>query len=66
MVVTALSKLMVRFGKGVLVANNAESARKAAKRMLDGQFGKSGNRIIIEEKILSWALFALSMVRTLS
>ena len=36
-------------------------AEKAAKRMLDGQFGKSGNRIIIEEKIIGpeASLFAL-------
>jgi len=48
-------------GKGVVVADDAETAKVAAKSMLDGQFGDSGKRIVIEQRISGpeASLFAL-------
>jgi len=37
-------------GKGVIIANTLEDAEKALKEMMvDGVFGKSGNKVVIEE-----------------
>lgn len=37
-------------GKGVIIANNADEAKQAAKDMLNGQsFGDAGKRVVIEE-----------------
>ena len=48
-------------GKGVVVADDAETAKDAAKSMLDGQFGESGKRLVIEQRISGpeASLFAL-------
>lgn len=36
-------------GKGVLILENLEEARKELKEMLGGKFGKASNRVVIEE-----------------
>src|SRR5262249_21970028 len=36
-------------GKGVVIAETAESAIATAQSMFDGQFGESGNVVVIEE-----------------
>ncbi len=48
-------------GKGVVVADDAETAKEAAKTMLDGQFGESSKRLVIEQRISGpeASLFAL-------
>ena len=48
-------------GKGVVVADDAQTAKDAAKSMLDGQFGESGKRLVIEQRISGpeASLFAL-------
>ncbi len=48
-------------GKGVVVADDGETAKAAAKSMLDGQFGKAGKRLVIEQRISGpeASLFAL-------
>lgn len=48
-------------GKGVVVADDSETAKAAAKSMLDGQFGDSGKTIVIEQRISGpeASLFAL-------
>ncbi len=48
-------------GKGVVVADDAKTAKAAAKSMLGGQFGDAGKRIIIEQRISGpeASLFAL-------
>lgn len=38
-------------GKGVVVADDAASAKQAAKDMLDGQFGDASKRVVIEQRI---------------
>jgi phosphoribosylamine--glycine ligase len=48
-------------GKGVVVADDAATAKVAAKSMLSGQFGSAGKRLIIEQRISGpeASLFAL-------
>uniref|UniRef100_A0A1I7X5R1 phosphoribosylamine--glycine ligase n=1 Tax=Heterorhabditis bacteriophora TaxID=37862 RepID=A0A1I7X5R1_HETBA len=46
-------------GKGVVVSQNKEQAKKAAADMLDGAFGSSGRRIILEEKLDGYEVSAL-------
>ena len=48
-------------GKGVVVADNRQIAKASAKSMLDGQFGESGKRLVIEQRISGpeASLFAL-------
>ncbi len=48
-------------GKGVVVADNAKTAKAATKSMLDGQFGDAGKRLVIEQRISGpeASLFAL-------
>ena len=48
-------------GKGVVVADDSETAKAAAKSMLVGQFGESGKRLLIEQRISGpeASLFAL-------
>ena len=48
-------------GKGVIVADTAAQAKKAAEKMLAGQFGTASCRIVIEQKIYGpeASLFAL-------
>jgi phosphoribosylamine---glycine ligase len=36
-------------GKGVIISPNLEEAKSALKRMLDGQFGKASEKVLIEE-----------------
>lgn len=36
-------------GKGVLIINDLDEARKALREMLDGQFGQASHRVVIEE-----------------
>lgn len=36
-------------GKGVLILDSLEEAQKALKEMLDGQFGESSRKVVIEE-----------------
>jgi phosphoribosylamine---glycine ligase len=38
-------------GKGVIVAESAEEARQAARRLLGGEPGQAGRRVVIEEKL---------------
>ncbi len=38
-------------GKGVVVADDGGIAKVAAKSMLDGQFGDSGKRLVIEQRL---------------
>ncbi len=48
-------------GKGVVVADDAETAKAAAKSMLGGQFGDAGKLLVIEERLSGpeASLFAL-------
>ena len=48
-------------GKGVVVADDAETAKAATKSMLGGQFGNAGKRLVIEQRISGpeASLFAL-------
>jgi len=48
-------------GKGVVVADNADEAIKAASEMMAGKFGEAGERVLIEERITGpeASLFAL-------
>jgi len=48
-------------GKGVVVADDGETAKAAAKSMLDGEFGDSGKHLVIEQRISGpeASLFAL-------
>jgi phosphoribosylamine--glycine ligase len=48
-------------GKGVVVADDAETAKVATKSMLGGQFGNAGKRVVIEQRISGpeASLFAL-------
>lgn len=39
-------------GKGVVVADSKEEARAAARAMLDGRFGESGARLVIEQRLV--------------
>ena len=48
-------------GKGVVVADDAKTAKAATKSMLGGQFGNAGKRLVIEQRISGpeASLFAL-------
>ena len=48
-------------GKGVVVADDAKTAKVATKSMLGGQFGNAGKRLVIEQRISGpeASLFAL-------
>ena len=43
-------------GKGVVVADDAQTAKDAAKSMLDGQFGESGKRLVIGQTLFGEVL----------
>jgi len=38
-------------GKGVIVADTADEAKAAVKRMFEGAFGSAGHRVLIEERL---------------
>ncbi|MFO3727623.1 phosphoribosylamine--glycine ligase [Butyricimonas muris] len=49
-------------GKGVLILNDIEEAKSELRLMLDGKFGKAGNRVVIEEFLsgIELSVFALT------
>lgn len=49
-------------GKGVLILQELEEARRELKRMLDGKFGKASSRVVIEEFLegIEISVFALT------
>ena len=49
-------------GKGVIIAQSYEEAKKATKEMLDGQsFGESGKKVVIEEFLDGFELSVFAM-----
>ncbi|EPB77292.1 hypothetical protein ANCCEY_03663 [Ancylostoma ceylanicum] len=46
-------------GKGVVVAEDKQTAVEAAKQMLAGQFGSSSSRILLEERLYGYEVSAL-------
>lgn len=49
-------------GKGVIVADNAEEARVAARSMLEaGRFGSAGTRLVIEKRIIGREVSVLAL-----
>ncbi|CAJ0956497.1 unnamed protein product, partial [Mesorhabditis belari] len=46
-------------GKGVIVCSSKEEAKEAAKNMLQGEFGSSGSKIILEERLDGYEVSAL-------
>jgi phosphoribosylamine--glycine ligase len=49
-------------GKGVVVCDDADQARRAAERMLvDGEFGDAGRRILVEERLVGQEVSVLAI-----
>jgi phosphoribosylamine--glycine ligase len=49
-------------GKGVIVADNADEARQAARAMLEaGRFGAAGTRLVIEKRIVGREVSVLAL-----